>query len=83
MKIKIRTGIRLIDFALPLAVAARAQSSGYCKPALEHKGSWSLIMVPDMQPATNIELVLCGHISREGYCQDLNVAGKPVRQVRL
>jgi hypothetical protein len=32
-------------------------------------------------PAANIELVLCGHISGEGYRQDANAAGKPVHQV--
>lgn len=34
-----------------------------------------------VQPASNIELVLCGHISGEGYREDANVAGKPVHQV--
>ncbi len=34
-----------------------------------------------VQPATNIELVLCGHISGEGYRQDPNAAGKTVHQV--
>jgi hypothetical protein len=34
-----------------------------------------------VQPASNIELVLCGHISGEGYREDANAAGKPVHQV--
>ncbi len=34
-----------------------------------------------VQPATNIELVLCGHISGEGYRQDANAAGKTVHQI--
>ncbi len=34
-----------------------------------------------VRPAANIELVLCGHISGEGYRQDANAAGKPVHQV--
>ena len=32
-------------------------------------------------PSSNIELVLCGHISGEGYRVDKNGAGKPVHQV--
>ncbi len=34
-----------------------------------------------VQPAANIELVLCGHISGEGYREDANAAGKTVHQV--
>lgn len=34
-----------------------------------------------VQPSKNIELVLCGHISGEGYRQDTNSAGKTVHQV--
>lgn len=34
-----------------------------------------------VQPANNIELVLCGHISGEGYRLDKNVAGKSVHQI--
>jgi hypothetical protein len=32
-------------------------------------------------PTNNIELVLCGHISGEGYRKDNNQAGKPVHQM--
>lgn len=34
-----------------------------------------------VQPASNIELVLCGHISGEGYRMDKNIADKPVHQM--
>lgn len=34
-----------------------------------------------VQPASNVELVLCGHISGEGYRRDENVAGKAVHQM--
>lgn len=34
-----------------------------------------------VQPASNIELILCGHISGEGYRSDHNVAGKAVHQI--
>lgn len=34
-----------------------------------------------VQPASNIELVLCGHISGEGYRADKNDAGKKVHQM--
>ncbi|AHF15432.1 metallophosphoesterase [Niabella soli] len=34
-----------------------------------------------VQPASNIELVLCGHISGEGYRKDKNAAGKTVHQL--
>ncbi|HMR18944.1 MAG TPA: metallophosphoesterase [Sphingobacterium sp.] len=34
-----------------------------------------------IQPASNIEMVLCGHISGEGYRADNNQAGKPVHQM--
>lgn len=34
-----------------------------------------------VQPSTNIEMVLCGHISGEGYRLDKNSAGKSVHQV--
>ncbi|GAA4799071.1 metallophosphoesterase [Olivibacter ginsenosidimutans] len=34
-----------------------------------------------VQPAANIELVLCGHISGEGYRTDKNAVGKSVHQL--
>jgi len=34
-----------------------------------------------VQPSANIELVLCGHVSGEGYRLDTNAAGKAVHQV--
>lgn len=34
-----------------------------------------------VQPSSNIELVLCGHISGEGYRMDKNRSGKPVHQI--
>lgn len=34
-----------------------------------------------VQPASNIEMVLCGHISNEGYRSDRNKVGKTVHQV--
>jgi hypothetical protein len=34
-----------------------------------------------VQPASNIEMVFCGHISGEGYRRDVNVAGKAVHEV--
>ena len=49
MKIKIPSGIRLLAVVLSLAGVALAQPTGYQKPALEQKDSWSLIMVPDIQ----------------------------------
>jgi len=34
-----------------------------------------------VQPSANIEMVLCGHISGEGYRKDKNTAGKTVHQI--
>ena len=34
-----------------------------------------------MQPSSNIEMVLCGHISGEGYKCDENKVGKSVHQI--
>lgn len=34
-----------------------------------------------IQPTSNIEMVLCGHISGEGYRSEKNVAGKSVHQI--
>lgn len=34
-----------------------------------------------VQPASNIEMVLCGHISGEGYRNDKNARGKSVHQI--
>lgn len=34
-----------------------------------------------IQPSSNIEMVLCGHISGEGYRADKNKAGKTVHQI--
>jgi predicted MPP superfamily phosphohydrolase len=34
-----------------------------------------------VQPSSNIEMVLCGHISGEGYRKDKNTAGKTVHQI--
>jgi hypothetical protein len=34
-----------------------------------------------VQPSSNIEMVLCGHISGEGYRSDKNKAGKTVHQI--
>lgn len=34
-----------------------------------------------IQPSSNIEMVLCGHISGEGYRSDKNQAGKSVHQI--
>ncbi|AXY76864.1 serine/threonine protein phosphatase [Paraflavitalea soli] len=34
-----------------------------------------------VQPSSNIEMVLCGHISGEGYRKDRNAAGKTVHQI--
>lgn len=34
-----------------------------------------------VQPSSNIEMVLCGHISGEGYRKDKNAAGKTVHQI--
>ncbi|GAB3018430.1 metallophosphoesterase [Niabella terrae] len=34
-----------------------------------------------VQPATNIEMVLCGHINGEGYRADKNLSGKTVHQM--
>ncbi|MFT4094042.1 MAG: metallophosphoesterase [Niabella sp.] len=34
-----------------------------------------------VQPSANIEMVLCGHISGEGYRSDKNSAGKTVHQI--
>ena len=34
-----------------------------------------------VQPSSNIEMVLCGHVSGEGYRMDKNKAGKSVHQI--
>ena len=34
-----------------------------------------------VQPSSNIEMILCGHISGEGYRKDKNTAGKTVHQI--
>jgi len=34
-----------------------------------------------IEPSSNIEMVLCGHISGEGYRQDKNQSGKSVHQI--
>lgn len=34
-----------------------------------------------IQPSSNIEMVLCGHVSGEGYRKDKNSAGKTVHQI--
>jgi len=41
------------------------------------KGIWEKLV----QPSTNIEMVLCGHISGEGYRNDKNKGGKSVHQI--
>lgn len=41
------------------------------------KGIWEKLV----QPSANIEMVLCGHVSGEGYRMDKNKAGKSVHQV--
>lgn len=41
------------------------------------KGIWEKLV----NPSSNIEMVLCGHISGEGYRSDKNTAGKSVHQI--
>ena len=41
------------------------------------KGIWEKLV----QPSSNIEMVLCGHISGEGYRVEKNKAGKSVHQI--
>jgi hypothetical protein len=48
---------------------------------LPHANNGKQIWEKLVQPSTNIEMVLCGHISGEGYRKDKNKAGKSVHQI--
>lgn len=48
---------------------------------LPHANNGKQIFDKLVQPASNIEMVLCGHISGEGYRSDKNKAGKSVHQI--
>lgn len=48
---------------------------------LPHANNGQQIWEKLVEPASNIELVLCGHISGEGYRKDKNAAGKTVHQL--
>lgn len=48
---------------------------------LPHANNGKKIWEKLVQPSTNIQLVLSGHISGEGYRMDKNAAGKTVHQV--
>lgn len=63
----------------PYAIDNVIQKSQKIKLPLANNGKqlWEKLV----QPASNIELVLCGHISGEGYRSDENVAGKAVHQM--
>lgn len=49
--------------------------------ALPHANNGKQIWEKLVQPSANLELVLCGHISGEGYRVDKNRAGKSVHQI--
>lgn len=48
---------------------------------LPHSNNGKQIWEKLVAPSSNIEMVLCGHISGEGYRVDKNKAGKPVHQI--
>jgi hypothetical protein len=48
---------------------------------LPHANNGKQIWEKLVQPSSNIEMVLCGHISGEGYRKDKNKAGKSVHQI--
>lgn len=51
------------------------------KIQLPHANNGQQIWEKVIQPSSNIEMVLCGHISGEGYRKDKNTAGKTVHQI--
>ncbi len=63
----------------PYNINNEIQKSGRIKIPYANNGQqiWEKLV----QPASNIELVLCGHVSGEGYRVDKNKAGKPVHQI--
>lgn len=63
----------------PYAIHNRIQKSPTIELPYANNGQqiWEKLI----QPATNIEMVLCGHISGEGYRSDKNKAGKKVHQM--
>ena len=48
-----------------------------------HSNNGEQIWKKLVEPSSNIEMVLCGHLSGEGYRVDKNQAGKPVHQILL
>ncbi|GAB3010517.1 metallophosphoesterase [Niabella terrae] len=48
---------------------------------IPHANNGAQIWQKLVQPSSNIEMVLCGHISGEGYRKDKNQAGKTVHQI--
>lgn len=63
----------------PYSINNQIQKSG--KIALPKANNGQQIWDKLVQPATNIDLVLAGHISGEGYRKDKNQAGKDVHQM--
>ncbi len=63
----------------PYAIDNEIQKSPHIKLPAANNGKqiWEKLV----QPSANIEMVLCGHISGEGYRNDKNTAGKLVHQV--
>lgn len=63
----------------PYAVDNKIEKSPMIKLPYANNGKqiWEKLV----QPASNIELVLCGHISGEGYRSDKNITGKSVHQM--
>ena len=63
----------------PFSIDNKIQKSERIKMPFANNGTqiWEKLV----QPASNIEMVLCGHISGEGYRQDKNGSGKTVHQV--
>jgi len=63
----------------PYAIRNRIQKSPRIDLPKANNGQqiWEKLI----QPMSNIELVLCGHISGEGYRVDKNATGKPVHQM--
>lgn len=63
----------------PYSVDNKIEKSG--RIPLPYANSGKQIWEKLVQPSSNIELVLCGHISGEGYRKDENASGKTVHQM--
>ena len=63
----------------PYNVNNQIQKAPHVK--LPHANNGEQIWQKLVQPSSNIEMVLCGHIAGEGYRMDKNQAGKSVHQI--